>query len=161
MAVSNGSRTGRRQVALYLSSDEVTELTRVAEQMGETKNTVLRVAWREYLRRLTREKRIAEATAAQTELPPHSGRVTGIECAVYGGRENRREDLAAWLRARVSRDYPHATIKLDLRTTGFARTNLLWAIASGTLTEAEKKEVEAHLDRALRETFEQCHAMLV
>jgi hypothetical protein len=49
---SNKSRAAKRQLVLYLNPDEAEQLTSVAKQLGQTKNSVVRTALSDYLRRL-------------------------------------------------------------------------------------------------------------
>lgn len=156
---SNKSRAAKRQLVLYLHPEEAEQLASTAEQLGEPKNVVVRTALRDYMRRLVRDGRVgvSAGSGAPVKPSPHTERVTRLRCVVRGGRYQREDDLSAYLRARVLKEYPRASLELELKASGFARISPATTVVSveGKLKDGERAEVQQHVFSALKEAFEE------
>ena len=148
---SNRARTGRRQLVLYLGPEEHEDLTRAAEQLGETKNAVVRWVMRDFLRKHAAERR----SAARTAIPggaPHADRVKSITVNWSVPGKNV-EDVCAMIRAGLVRDYPGVALKMNVERAVTDRRG--WLKTEGSLKEEERAAVNAYVAELVNRTIDE------
>jgi hypothetical protein len=148
MADSNRARTGRRQLILYLGEPDAKRLAETAQLLGESMNAVMRMALRDFLRRVLPElqSRARGGPPAVAPPAPHSDRVETLFCSVGVKNHAGDETVEAWVRARLTRDYPLATVRVQV--VG-ARSGPPIIAATGSLSGPEDEAVVAHLEEAV------------
>lgn len=147
MADSNRARTGRRQLILYLGEPDAKRLAETAQLLGESMNAVMRMALRDYLRRVLPElHRAGGGPPAVAPPAPHSDRVETLFCSVGVKNHAGDETVEAWVRARLTRDYPLA--KVRVLVVG-ARSGSPIIAVTGSLSGPENEAVVAHLEEAV------------
>jgi hypothetical protein len=142
MADSNRSRANRKQVVLYMGLDEAEQFTELARRLGESKNAVLRMALREFMRRTMAELRLAQRASRHPPKAPHASKVRSIFCTVANGGAADDPTLEAWILTRLTRDYPQAAVRVQVGST--PRPTII--AVDGDVTPDEAAAVVGHLE---------------